>query len=209
MSKILFQGDSITDFGRQKEFPYDMGFGYPAYAAARLGLEEPGIHHFFNRGISGNRIVDVYARIKEDIINLQPDYMSLLIGVNDVWHEFAVGNGISAPKFRMLYMLLLDEVKQALPQTQIVLMEPFVLPGLATNENYPLFRSEVEARAQIVRELADGYGLPFIGLQKDLDTMMQDAPEGYWLYDGVHPSIYFHQYIADKWIRTYRSITQN
>jgi len=84
---ILFQGDSITDCGRSREDFSEIGKGYPMLVKAQLGFENPGEFEFQNRGISGNRIVDVYARIKSDIINLKPDYMSLLIGVNDVWHE--------------------------------------------------------------------------------------------------------------------------
>ena len=85
--KILFQGDSITDCGRSRENNINVGTGYALLVKSALGFEEPAAHEFLNRGISGNRIVDVYARIKKDIINLKPDVMSLLIGVNDVWHE--------------------------------------------------------------------------------------------------------------------------
>ena len=87
MKTILFQGDSITDCGRGNSIS-GFGDGYAMLVTAQLGLDCPGEYTFYNKGIGGNRIVDVYARIKEDIINLKPDYMSLLIGVNDVWHEF-------------------------------------------------------------------------------------------------------------------------
>ena len=87
MSKlILFQGDSITDAGRNRENDAGTGTGYPTFVKGELGLSNPGEYEFINRGISGNRIVDLYARIKADIINLKPDYMSILIGVYDVWH---------------------------------------------------------------------------------------------------------------------------
>ena len=101
---ILFQGDSITDCGRSRENDSDMGMGYPTMVKGELGLEYPGQYTFLNRGISGDRIVDIYARIKADIINLKPDYMSILIGVNDVWHELGgCCNGVSAEKYEKIY----------------------------------------------------------------------------------------------------------
>ena len=97
---ILFQGDSITDCGRVREDPGSVGEGYAHMVKGQLGCEHPGVYGFLNKGISGDRIVDVYARIKSDIINLEPDFMSLLIGVNDVWNELGgVHNGVSAEKF--------------------------------------------------------------------------------------------------------------
>ena len=102
--KILFQGDSITDADRRDDFNCDLGRGYPVYVAGRLGLEQPDAYQFVNRGISGNRIVDVYARIKQDIINLKPDVISFLIGVNDAWHEISGQNGVATDKFKKIYI---------------------------------------------------------------------------------------------------------
>ena len=96
--------------------------------AGELGYENPGEYRFLNRGISGNRSVDLYARIKSDIICLKPDVMSILIGVNDVWHELDSGNGVDGDKYFMIYSLLLKEIKEALPLTKIMILEPFV-PG--------------------------------------------------------------------------------
>jgi len=107
--KILFQGDSIT-----------AGQIYVNMVSGRLGADYPGEHEFINRGISGNRVVDIYARIKKDIINLKPDFMSILIGVNDVWHEVDYMNdGVDADKYGMVYELLIQEVKAALPISKL------------------------------------------------------------------------------------------
>ena len=84
MKLILFQGDSITDTGRDFNYDHNTGYGYVTMTAGKIAVDYPGQFRFLNRGISGNRIVDVYARIKKDIINLKPDYVSILIGVNDV-----------------------------------------------------------------------------------------------------------------------------
>ena len=129
---ILFQGDSITDAGRGRENFEVMGTGYPHLIKAYLNAREPQAYTFSNRGISGNRIVDLYARIKADIINLRPDFMSILIGVNDVWHEFSGKNGVSAEKYEKIYSMLIEEVKAELPDLRIVIMEPFVLPSSGT-----------------------------------------------------------------------------
>ena len=110
MQKILFQGDSITDCGREKKDPCSMGNGYANLVKASLGADRPGAYEFINRGISGNRIVDLYARIKADFINLAPDYASIYIGVNDAWHEINWCNGVDTAKFERMYTMLLDEI---------------------------------------------------------------------------------------------------
>ena len=114
--RILFQGDSITDCGRDSNNDSVLGRGYAHLVSAYLGYSEPGEPTFINKGISGNRIVDVYARMKRDILNYQPDVMSILIGVNDVWHELGESpNGVDAEKFFKIYSMLIEEVKEALP----------------------------------------------------------------------------------------------
>lgn len=203
MQTILFQGDSITDAGRDRRDPLSLGYGYPLFAAGRLYLDQPEAYQILNRGVSGDRVVDVYARMKADILNLKPDVLSILIGVNDVWHELALSNGVSTPKYRKIYHMLLEEIREALPETRIILLEPFVLKGSDTKVFYDQFRAGVEEKAAVVRELAEEFKLELIPLQKDLDEMEKRAPEGYWLADGVHPKTCFHQYIADKWIRTF------
>ncbi|MBQ4153450.1 MAG: GDSL family lipase, partial [Oscillospiraceae bacterium] len=142
MKRVLFQGDSITDAGRDRERFDHLGAGYPKFVAGHLDFEEPGAYECLNRGISGNRIVDVYARIKRDIINLAPDYMSLLIGVNDVWHEVNHQNGVDAEKFERIYDMLIGEVKEALPEIKIMIMSPYVIKGTATEEKWDDFRPE-------------------------------------------------------------------
>ena len=132
MKTILFQGDSITDCGRKREDPADLAKGYPRLVAADIGFDNPGEYTFYNRGISGNRIVDLYARMKIDLINLNPDYMSILIGVNDTWHEINKQNGVDTAKYERVYSMLIEEVKEALPDIKIMILEPFVLKGSAT-----------------------------------------------------------------------------
>ena len=201
---IVFQGDSITDCGRYKPEPDNLGQGYPTRVAGEMGLAHPGEYEFINRGISGDRIVDIYARMKRDIVNLKPDYLSILVGVNDVWHERDFGNGVSAPKFKKVYGMLLEELKEELPEVKIMLLEPFVCRGEASERgDYEWFESEVLLRAKAVKELAEEFGLPFIPIQADLDAMSEKVGGTYWLFDGVHPTPFFHQYLAKRWMETF------
>lgn len=208
MKTILFQGDSITDSGRDRDDFFDLGKGYPVFIAGRLGLDYPGQFHFLNRGISGDRIVDIYARMKCDILNLKPDILSILVGVNDVWHELDFGNGVGTEKFLNIYRMLLAEIQEVLPDTNILLLEPYVAEGSATQKYFGIFSAEVASRANAVRLLAKEFGLPFIPLQKPLDRLSRTAQPGYWLADGVHPNAAFHQYIADQWIQVFEKLHQ-
>ena len=132
MKTILFQGDSITDCGRHRERHEFVGDGYVQLVKAQLGFECPEQYEFQNRGIGGDRIVDVYARIKADIINLKPDIMSILVGVNDVGQEFSKHNGVGAEKFEKIYCMMIEEIKEALPNVKIMIMEPFCLRASVT-----------------------------------------------------------------------------
>ena len=155
MKTILFQGDSITDAGRSREDDSNLGLGYPTLVKGELGYDNPGQYTFYNRGISGNRVVDLYARIKIDFINLKPDYLSILIGVNDVWHEFGCKNGVSAEKYFKIYSMLIEEIMEALPDTKIMIMEPFVLKGAGTDAHFEEFQSEVQKRAAKAKKIAE------------------------------------------------------
>lgn len=205
MKRFLFQGDSITDAGRDRKIEdissYSIGHGYATVTAAMLGAKHQGKLEFFNRGISGNRIVDVYARIKYDIINLKPDYLSILIGVNDVWHEIDWQNGISAEKFEKLYSMLIEEIKEELPDLKIYILEPFLTHGEKVDINWDIFRSEVEKRAAVSKLIAEKYNLTFIPLQDKFDKACENAPCTYWTKEGVHPTAMGHGLIAEELIK--------
>jgi len=214
MSKlILFQGDSITDCGRNREDVASTGVGYAHMIKGQLGCEEPGAYEFINKGISGNRIVDVYARIKLDIINLKPDYMSLLIGVNDVWHELGGRhNGVDAAKFEKIYDMLIAEILEALPDIKIMILEPFVMEAEATSataeepERWDYFKAEVPLRAAAAKRIAEKYNLTFVPLQDKFDEASKQAPASYWLRDGVHPTPMGHWIIKDEWMKAFREL---
>jgi len=210
--KILFQGDSITDVGRFSDQNFGFGNGYPLLIKSSLGYDCPGDYEFFNRGISGNRIVDVYARIKDDFINIQPDYASIYIGVNDAWHEILWQNGVDTKKFKNVYKMLLDEVLAACPNIKLILIAPFVLEGTATcnTEEIPnrlaRFIVDVDEKAQAVKELSEEYNLPLIELQPAFNKALEQAPAEYWTGDGVHPTPHGHEIIKRLWLETFAKI---
>lgn len=205
---ILFQGDSITDCGRSRDSIIRQGYGYATMVQGQLGYNCPGKYSFINKGISGNRIVDVYARIKCDIINLKPDYMSLLIGVNDVWHEIGGCNGVATPKFEKIYTMLIEEIKEELPDIKLMLLEPFVLPGRATvsaedETVWQRFDTNVKANAAAVKRIAEKFDIPFIPLQEGFEKLSEICPPDYWLDDGVHPTAMGHAFIKEQWMKCF------
>lgn len=218
MKTILFQGDSITDCIRDRT-PAVMastrvqryGTGYPFMVAARLATDYPGEYTFENRGVSGNRIVDLYARIKCDLINLRPDYLTILIGVNDVWHEINSANGVDTEKFERIYRMLLDEIYEALPNVKILLLTPFVLRGTATVDpenpgKWETFRTEVAKRAEAVERIAKDYPVSLAVTQPLFDEAEKTAPEGTLCHDGVHPSLIGSQILCDTVLGWFRSV---
>lgn len=203
MKTFVFQGDSITDADRNRGNDDYRGNGYPTLVAAKLGFARPGEFRFLNRGVSGDRVVDINARIKRDLINLQPDYLSILIGINDVWHEFGGGNGVDNAKFYRTYCEILEEVVRMCPGVKIFILEPFVLKGPATAGNWDIFRRETAMRAESARQAAARFGCVFVPLQARFDAACELAPAEYWLLDGVHPSAMGHELIARALIEAF------
>lgn len=201
---VLFQGDSITDCGRTTcggaGFSNSgLGPGYPGMIAARLMCDRPDHEwEFINRGISGNRIVDLYARWKADCLNLKPDVLSLLIGVNDVWHHLTSNNGVEVPRYARFYRELLTWTREELPDIRFVLLDPFVCPNLPDRAK---FVDDLIERRKIVSALAGEFGAVHIPLQEIFNGAFQRAPEAYWAADGVHPTPAGHQLIADAWLK--------
>ena len=201
--RILFFGDSITDAGRNYQeigTEASYGRGYVKYAVEQL--KELGDYEIINRGISGNRVVDLYARIKGDCWNLKPDVLSILIGVNDVWHEIVCQNGVEIDRFEKVYRMLIEDTKKKLPDTTIILCEPFVLEGLATEGAFEEFK-EVYAYASLVKKLAEEYGLHFLPLQEKLTESAEAEEASVYLSDGVHPAEKGAKLIADEWVKLF------
>lgn len=202
--KIVFFGDSITDMKRNRDLDlhetFNYGAGYPYVIASKLLSEQPQRYEIVNAGISGNRIVDLYARIKSDVWNLKPNLLSILIGTNDVWHEISYQNGVELNRFENIYRLLIKETKERFPEIKIVLCEPFFLKGCNTEAEYDEFKN-IYKYAETVKKLADEFSLPFVPLQKKFTEMGEKYGDSYYLYDGVHPTLAGSKLIADEWLK--------
>lgn len=208
MVKILFQGDSITDCGRNtgRGSLCEIGQGYAVMVAGELSVREPGKYVFENTGISGDRIVDVYARIKKDIWNLNPDILSILIGVNDVWHEIESQNGVDAVRFEKVYSMLIEDTLNVLPDVKFILMEPFVVCCANTEEHWETLKKEVTVRGDIVKKLSEKYTTKFVPLQERFNELCKVCKPEYWIGDGVHPTVAGHGIIKQEWIKAFDSI---
>lgn len=211
MLRFLFQGDSITDVNRVDEDDggkgsYLFGYGYPNLVASEFLKNKKGEIEFINRGVSGNRIVDLYARIKDDIINLKPDAMSILIGVNDVWHELSSQNGVCEEKFEKIYDMLITEIKDAIPHIKIIILSPFVLKGSGTDVYYDEFRLEVQKRVECEKRIAQKHSLSFVELQPLFDEAASDGDCNYWTTDGVHPTAAGHQLIKEALMKEIKGL---
>ena len=210
--KILFFGDSITDASRNRSSLTDissLGYGFVRVIADRLTGNNPEKYEVINTGIGGNRVVDLYARIKVDAWNLKPDVMSILIGVNDVWHEVDWKNGVELDRFEAVYRMLIADTKKALPNVQIILCEPFVLKGRATDstevmpDRYERF-CEVSKYAKVVEKLAAEFDLAFLPLQDAFTKAAEKSKAEYYLSDGVHPATAGATLIADAWMKLFK-----
>ncbi len=210
--KILFFGDSITDAVRAKDnitMPNSaFGFGYVMQVAGRLYEKSPVDYELVNRGISGNRIVDLYARAKIDLWNHEPDLISILIGINDIWHEVERQNGVEPDRFERIFRMLIEDTKERLPDAKLLLCEPFVLKGAATETAWEQF-SECRVYGEIVEKLAKEYGLYFLPLQAAFDAAAAKYGNETFLYDGVHPTVQGATLIACEWMKLFEKIEED
>ena len=200
---VLFQGDSITDCGRDRSatapnLAAALGEGYPLLVAARLLAERPAAgYRFFNRGVSGNTVPDCEARWQADTLALAPDVMSILIGVNDYWHTLDGSYHGTAADYERQFTALLTRTRSALPDVRLVVLEPFVLrTGVVTDQWLAPFGE----RRQIAHRVADGAGALYLPTQDLFDRLCREAPPSYWTADGVHPSAAGHGAIARMWM---------
>ena len=176
-----------------------LGVGYPNLIAARLLASRTDIEwNIINRAISGNRVVDLYARWKLDALNLNPDLISIMIGVNDTWHEKAHQNGVEVPRYARIYRELLQWTRDTLPNVKLVLMEPYVHVFGAVDQTWV---DEINQRRDVVKQLAADFNAIFIPSQTILDKALERAPQEHWTKDGVHPTLAGHQLFADEWLK--------
>ena len=201
---ILFQGDSITDAGRDRTEQADandaraMGLGYPLLIGCELLRDHPrtGLE-IYNRGISGHKVPDLDGRWQEDTIDLQPAVVSILVGVNDIWHKLNRDYDGSVATYEAGYRALLERTREALPHATLVVCEPFVLRcGAVTDEWFPEFDDRRAAAARVAQDA----GTLWVPFQRMFDDAVAAGIEpGFWARDGVHPSMAGHALMAQTW----------
>ena len=200
-ARILFQGDSITDGnrGRSADPNHILGHGYAFIIAAKFGAAFPEAKlEFFNRGVSGNTVLDLEKRWQKDTLDLKPDVLSILIGVNDK------GRGVPLDQYEQTYDKLLTDTKAANPDLKLVLCEPFTVNHLATDGQHGSPNADIVKRQEIVARLAKKHGAALVHFQAALDRATERAPAIHWIWDDVHPTYSGHQILADEWERAVR-----
>lgn len=215
LKTILFQGDSVTDVGRARtnEPNTGLGSGYVARIASELLYRDPTLR-IYNRGVSGNRIGDMYARWIEDTLNLNPDLLSVLNGINDVGFGLRLGMGADARKYEYIYDRCLFEAKEANDALSLVLLEPFVLRvskpwaefGDDIYANYDEWRENVRIRAAVTERLAVKYNAVFVPLQDKMDEACLRAPAEHWSQDCIHPTHAGAEIVAREWLAATKSL---
>jgi lysophospholipase L1-like esterase len=197
-NRILFQGDSITDGnrGRSADPNHILGHGYAFIIAAKYGAElaERNLT-FINRGVSGNKVSDLANRWQNDTLNLKPDILSVLIGVNDA------SANVSVEQYEAALDKLLHDTVTALPNVRLVLCFPFTLPGKNHKADWDTWRANIGHKQDAVARLATKYGAALVDFQKAFDDAAKRAPAEYWIWDTIHPTYSGHQIMADEWIR--------
>ena len=194
---IVFQGDSVTDAGRDRSDPASLGSGYPALLASHLLASSPEFgRKLFNRGISGNRTRDLVARWSEDCLDLRPTIVSILIGINNVWRRYDSADPTDTEIFRSEYQLLLERTRDA-GVREIVMLEPFLLPFPEDRRGW---REDLDPKITACRDLAADFKAHYVPLDGIFNAAAARLEPGYWTPDGVHPSPAGHGLIARNWI---------
>ncbi len=201
-TRILFQGDSITDAHRDRKSDKandatGLGNGYPLFAAGEVLRDHADLKlEIFNRGISGNKVPDLEARWQTDCFDLQPKVLSILIGVNDIWHKLNGNYSGTVEDYANGFRKLIVQTQSKLPETRIVICEPFVLKcGAVSAKWFPEFDERRAAAVKLAAELK----LTLVPFQQMFNRAVEHSPPEYWAADGVHPTVAGHALMASEW----------
>ena len=195
---VLFQGDSITDAGRSREDDVGLGGGYANMAAAWFSAIHPGRGvRFLNRGISGNRVGDLQARLQEDCIGLKPTWVSIMVGINDVGRRYSANNPTTAEQYEAVYRDLLTRVRDEVG-ARMVLCEPFLVPAV---QELLCWREDLNPKIDVVRSLAREFAAALVPLDGLFAEACLHREPTFWSADSVHPTQPGHALIAQAWLQ--------
>lgn len=191
--KLLFQGDSITDGKRDTSDIHNLGWSYPKYAAAKLAEMYPDVEfEFINLGIWGNRTDDMLGRADKDIVDIQPDVISILLGVNDVWHRYSGVNNTDE-MMEANYREILKKIKEG-TNAKLMMIQPYIVGDFQSH-----MRAEVDRLYPIIKRLADEFADVYMPLDDIFKTVDKEA--SYYAGDGIHPSNEGAAFIAEHYVK--------
>jgi len=208
-SVILFQGDSITDANRDRNNmePNNLqafGNGYVSLVASQLLFDNPSKNlKIYNKGISGNKVFQLADRWDKDCIELKPDVLSIMVGVNDFWHTLTNGYKGTIQTYKVDYVKLLQRTKTAFPDIQLIIVEPYAVKGIKSVDDkwYPFFEDYQHA----AQDMANQFDAFYIPLQQIFDKAQQAMPGKYWTGDGVHPTLAGAKIMSAAWLEAFKS----
>lgn len=201
--KVLFQGDSITDGGRDRNDAHKIGWGYALYASRFLRARHPEIEfEFLNFGISGNKSDDLVGRWTTDCIEHQPDVVSVMIGVNDTWHHADTRNWLPNEVFEENYRNILERTKKE-TNAKIIVLEQYLLPSPWEKD---FFREDIDPKILIARKVAREYADVYVPIDGLLAAELVDHDGLYWSVDEVHPNDNLAAFIAKHYCDAFDKI---
>lgn len=199
-STVLFYGDSITDASRDRKNPLHMGSGYAKKVADVYTALYPnnGVR-FYNRGIGGNRLTDLLERYEEDVRSLKPNFVSLLVGINDTWRRYDRGLIVTEAEFERQYRDLLERIHLDFPDSPIMVMEPFLLP---TDPAKAAYWEDLMPKIEIIKRLAEQMADFYLSSGQIFNEAMNSGYSPKHLSeDGVHPTNMGHACLAANWLQ--------
>jgi lysophospholipase L1-like esterase len=203
--RFLFQGDSITDGnrGRSEDPNHILGHGYCFAVASRIGADFPRSgFQFINRGVGGNTVSDLEKRWQPDSLDLKPDVLSLLIGINDVNASVDGKEGaLDAKAFESLYRKLLSSCRQQNPGLLIVLGLPFFFASGWRKDQFEKWNPLVLEQADRIKQIAVDFNAVLVDYPRVFEAAQKRAPMDYWIWDGIHPTVVGHELMAREWIK--------
>ena len=204
--KIVFQGDSITDAGRDRRNYHDVGPGYPKYAVEQMTKDFPEVEfEFINQGISGNRTSELFDRFYKDALAFEPDVISILIGINDIWHRYG-GSKIATTdaQFALNYRSILERIRRE-SNAKIMILAPFLLD----KEPFEGMREDLKRALPIVRELAEEFADVYVPLDELFEKALPEQPEPlYYSGDGVHPNLNGRAFIGKAYAEAIKPLIE-
>ena len=199
--KILFQGDSITDAGRDRNDPHDLGSGYPKYAAQFIRDAFPDKDfEFIDLGISGNRTENLVERLQSDFIDIGADIVSVLIGVNDTWHHAGDKSYVPAEVFEGNLRTVYGAVKET--GAKLIVLEQFLLPA----EDKLYWREDLDPKIQIQRKVARDYADIYVPTDGIFAAALIGHDYTEYSDDGVHPNAYGSEFLGSIYAKAFAKI---